>query len=130
MYKEVNSVKDSLERSKKYIAVFLDKAKAFDTVLHDRLLEVMENYGIRGTALKIVKDYLNNRKHSEKIRDSLNTQIGIPQGTVLGPLLSITYINSLLKLKLSKSTISYADDTVLYTKIKIQSIFNNKLQET
>lgn len=64
-------------------------AKAFDTVPHNKLLEVLENYGIRGTMLKIFKNYLNNRKHTMKIRDStsepLNNQIGIPQGTLLGP---------------------------------------------
>lgn len=117
MFEIVNSIKNGLEKNNKCIAVFLDLAKAFDTVPHNRLLEVLEHYGIRGVVLEVFKNYLNNRKQIVGIRDSLseplNTQLGIPQGTVLGPLLFIVYINYLLCLNTSKSTISYADDTVL-----------------
>lgn len=47
-------------------------AKAFDTVPHDRLLEVLENYGIPGAMLEIFKNYLKNRKHNVKIKDSIS----------------------------------------------------------
>lgn len=118
MFELINNIKSSLDNGEKGIAVFLDLAKAFDTVPHGLLINALEQYGVRGVVLEVFKNYLMERRQVVKIRnvysDPLEVKIGVPQGTVLGPLLFITYINSLLNLNIDGVTVSYADDTVLF----------------
>lgn len=111
-------VTNSLDCGKKCLAVFLDLAKAFDTVPHDMLLQVLETYGVRGSVLDVFHDYLRDRSQSVKIghilSDPLGIKMGIPQGTVLGPVLFIAYINSLTDISIENGTVvSYADDTAV-----------------
>ena len=101
-------------------AIYLDFAKAFDTVPHRRLLGKMEAYGISGTVLEWVRDYLNGRTQTVLVNGERSVTApvisGIPQGTCLGPLLFVIYINDLLD-DIESDGFLFADDTKIFRKI-------------
>ena len=102
------------------IGVFLDFAKAFDTVKHRILLEKLAHYGITGNILQWIKTYLSNRQQRVKLKGTTSTlsniTCGVPQGSILEPLLFLIYINDLTTLSNKMLTIMFADDKYLYTR--------------
>ena len=113
----VEKIYDILENRNFAIATFLDLSKAFDLVNHNYLLRKVEHYGIRGTALNWIRSYLQNRKqyvdYNNAKSSMLNITCGVPQGSILGPLFFIIYINDLNQQVHSLHKTLYADDTSL-----------------
>ena len=113
----IELIKKKLD-SKRFVgAIFLDLEKAFDTVNHEILLKKLYHYGIRGIALKWFESYLSNRQQKTEISNSdsdfQKVVCGVPQGSILGPLLFIIYLNDLHKAVNNSVTYHFADDTEL-----------------
>ena len=110
--------RDSLDSNQHVIALFLDLSKAFDTINHILLIRKLEHYNFSNEAVNLVKEYLKNRKIAVNLNQTQSKQesllTGVPQGSVLGPLLFIIFVNDLSWLKTSSKMVLFADDTTLY----------------
>ena len=111
------AIRKAIDNKKFACGVFIDLQKAFDTVDHKILLAKLEHYGVRGVANDWFRSYLKNRKHyvsiSETESEIATVNIGVPQGSVLGPLLFLLYINDLNISIMYSTTRHFADDTCL-----------------
>ena len=121
IHHSVNFIKKSHSNSNHVIGIFIDLSKAFDTIDHRTLLCKLYNYGMRGTPHDLIKSYLSNRKQYVKIgtqeSEKVIVKYGVPQGSVLGPLLFLLYINDLKYAISSRENYEiflYADDTNIF----------------
>ena len=111
-------IRNKMEKRNAGSACFIDLKKAFDTLDHKILLQKLEKYGFRGKILCLLTNYLENRQqyveHNRICSSTKELKTGVPQGSVLGPFLSLIYIND-LPLVCEKCKISlFADDTTVY----------------
>jgi hypothetical protein len=95
---------DNLDNHNKTIGIFLDLSKAFDSIPHPKLLNCIKSFGITGSSYSIFKSYLEGRSQQVKVGDKLSDigiiHRGVPQGTVLSPILYIMYVSALDRLSL------------------------------
>lgn len=132
----LHHILSKLNDKKLSVGLFLDLSKAFDVIDHNILLDKLHCYGIRGETLKWIQSYLSQRNQYVTIDNYQSskalTSIGVPQGSILGPLLFLIYINDIHNISPETKCILFADDTnLLFTpdNISCSDYINSVLSE-
>ena len=117
-----------MDQNKIPLNIYLDLSKAFDTINHEILIYKLKHYGIIGNSLNLLKSYLTNRKQHVELGETTSNYCsittGVPQGSILGPLLFIIYLNDLVNATDKFYPIVYADDTALSTTLNAFNSLN------
>ena len=130
-------ISKALENGEYVIGLFIDFSKAFDTINYDILYCKLNHYGIRGCMLDWFKSYLTDRKqyvyYNGHASSMQNISCGLPQGSILGPLLFLIYVNDLATVSEYIFSILFADDTNMFMSDKdpqvLEQKFNSELQK-
>lgn len=125
--------KVTISSGKMISVIFMDLKRAFETIDRKKLITKMERYGIKGKVLSWFKSYVNGRYQQVKLGDEISekvlTEYGVPQGSMLGPLLFTLYINDIIKVKTEDSTVKlFADDTMIFVSGESAGELETKLQ--
>ena len=125
----VDTIRKSIDNNEYTCGIFLDFKKAFDTVDHNILLSKLYKYGIRGLGHNWFTDYLTNRQQYVKVGNikscPMEIKCGVPQGSTLGPLLFLLYINDLPNTSQLLNFRLFADDTNIFYSNKDPSVIEN-----
>ena len=123
-------ITNAFENKQNTLSVFLDLSKAFDIIDNNILLHKLECYGVRGLALNWFQSYLTDRKqyvlYNNVQSQTLGITCGVPQGSVLGPLLFLIYVNDIANCLTHSKLIYFADDTTVFLSSKcINDVYKN-----
>lgn len=129
----LDKLRENMDKGRMTGAVFIDLSKAFDTLGHSQIIETLASYGVTGNEQELFTNYLFGRKQSVKIGNEIslpqNVTCGVPQGSILGPLLFLVTFNDIGSVLKHCEIITYADDTVIYVGDTSAKSIREKLQE-
>ncbi|XP_057299344.1 uncharacterized protein LOC130629967 [Hydractinia symbiolongicarpus] len=128
MLKLRDDIKKAMAKSEVTLSILIDYSKAFDTIDHKNLLLKLRDMNFLFRALKILSSYLKDRKQYVQIEDKISSLksmfYGVPQGSILGPVLFNLYVIELSN-QINSASIQYADDTTLYKHCKVRDLFQS-----
>ena len=129
----IDDIRHEVDRGNLVGAIFIDLSKAFDTINHGALLTKLQAYGIQGKELAWFTNYLFGRQQYVQLGSKKSTNqlvfTGVPQGSVLGPLLFLVFYNDFVDIGLNSHIIKYADDTVIYYSGQSIEVIENVLSD-